>query len=103
MDGDYVASTGYAQLRAKVSARFLYFLLHVHHVVSEVIARCTGTSYPAINSKDLGSIKIFAPVLCEQQKIANFLSAIDTKIELIAGLISQAQTFKKGLLQQMFI
>lgn len=39
----------------------------------------------------------------EQTKIANFLSAIDDKINLIAAELTQAKTFKKGLLQQMFV
>jgi type I restriction enzyme S subunit len=39
----------------------------------------------------------------EQQKIADFLSAIDAKINLVADELSEAQDFKKGLLQQMFV
>lgn len=65
--------------------------------------RCTGTSYPAINSSDLSSIEMFVPCLEEQTKIANFLSAIDQKIEVVAQQIEQAKTWKKGLLQQMFV
>jgi type I restriction enzyme S subunit len=65
--------------------------------------RCTGTSYPAINSSDLSSIEILIPCLEEQTKIANFLSSIDQKIEVVAQQIEQAKTWKKGLLQQMFI
>ena len=62
-----------------------------------------GTSIKGITSKDLKNITVRLPILQEQQKIANFLSAIDKKIELVAGQLEQARTFKKGLLQQMFI
>lgn len=39
----------------------------------------------------------------EQTKIANFLSAIDRKIDLVSQQLEQAKAFKKGLLQQMFV
>jgi type I restriction enzyme S subunit len=39
----------------------------------------------------------------EQTKIANFLSAIANKIDLVSQQLEQAKAFKKGLLQQMFV
>ena len=52
---------------------------------------------------DFSAMKLSVPSLVEQQKISNFLSAIDQKIELVATELNQARIFKKGLLQQMFI
>ena len=56
-----------------------------------------------ITNKDFFDMPILYPCLEEQTKIANFLSAIDQKIEVVAQQIEQAKTWKKGLLQQMFV
>ena len=48
-------------------------------------------------------IKVIAPELDEQVKIANVLSVLDNKINLVAKQIELTQTFNKGLLQQMFV
>jgi len=102
-DGEeYVASTGYAQLRAYESGRFLFQLLHTDAFVYQVLARCTGTNYPAINSSDLEIISVPFPSLCEQQKIADCLSSLDELIELQAKQLEALQTHKKGLMQQLF-
>jgi type I restriction enzyme S subunit len=46
---------------------------------------------------------ILIPSLPEQTKIANFLAAIDKKINHCQGQIEKAAIWKKGLLQQMFV
>lgn len=64
----------------------------------------TGTtSVAAIYSKDLFKLKFFIPSLPEQQKIAAFLSTLDRQINLVSQQLERMQTFKKGLLQQMFV
>lgn len=56
-----------------------------------------------LNKSAFLEISFSKPTLEEQTKIANFLSSIDQKIEIVAQQIEQAKTWKKGLLQQMFV
>jgi len=53
--------------------------------------------------ENFSQIKIPLPSNAEQTKIANFLSAIDKNIELVTKKIEHTKTYKKGLLQQMFV
>ena len=99
----HVASTGYAVLRARESPKFLYQAVHEDRFVNRVLERCTGTNYPAINSNDLAKIQLTIPHPAEQRKIADFLSALDRKIDLVAQELTFARSFKAGLLQQMFV
>ena len=56
-----------------------------------------------MSEKDFLNFIIKLPCIKEQQKIADFLSAIDTKIEKISDELEDLKEFKKGLLQQMFV
>ena len=62
-----------------------------------------ATGVPSLNTTSIGNIELKVPSLKEQTKIANFLSSIDQKIEVVAQQIEQAKQWKKGLLQQMFV
>ncbi|MDA3860205.1 MAG: restriction endonuclease subunit S [Melioribacteraceae bacterium] len=100
--GNYVASTGYAQIRTKNIGEFLFQHLHNQKFVAKVINKCTGTSYPAINSTDLSSITVSFPTLLEQQKIASFLTAVDEKLQALKKKKSLLEQYKKGIMQKFF-
>ncbi|EHQ44314.1 EcoKI restriction-modification system protein HsdS [Myroides odoratus] len=101
-EGRYVASTGYAQIRTKQNPQFVFQYLHNQKFVDKVIERCTGTSYPAINSSDLGNIHIHYPHLNEQSKIASFLSLVDERIQTQNKIIEYQETLMLGVLTKIF-
>ncbi len=98
----YVASTGYAQLRANEDSKFLYQYLHTQNFVNNVLEKCTGTSYPAINSSDLSKIIIYKPSLEEQQKIGDFFTLLDKRIEQQEQKIALLKDYKKAMMQKIF-
>lgn len=56
-----------------------------------------------LSAEIVKSIMIPLPSLPEQQKIADFLSSVDAKIDAIKSQVEKLEAFKKGLLQQMFV
>ena len=98
----YVASTGYAQLRAHECPEFLYQLLHTDTFVNSVLARCTGSNYPAINPSDLATIRVTLPRKPEQKKIADCLGSLDDLIAAEDRKLYALRQHKRGLMQQLF-
>jgi type I restriction enzyme S subunit len=101
-DLNYVASTGYAQLRAYESNAYLFQYLHNDGFVDRVLEKCTGSNYPAINSSDLSKILVEVPEPKEQQKIADCLSSIDALITAQMQKLDALKAHKKGMMQQLF-
>ena len=101
-DEDVVFSTGYAQLRTKNDARFLFLLLRQDDFVNEVLDNCTGTSYPAINPSKLSDIKIYVPIdKNEQQAIAEVLTAMDEEIESLKIEKDKMIQIKEGAMDDL--
>ena len=63
----------------------------------------SGSTIPHIYFKDYKKESCGIPTFTEQTKIANFLLAIDTKIQQTEKQIEHTETWKKGLLQKMFV
>ena len=103
-ENNWVFSTGYAQLRPINDGYFLLTLLQNDDFVKLVLDRCTGTSYPAINSKDLADIDVSIPIdNKEQEKIGAYFTNLDNLITLHQRKLETLQKMKKSLLQKMFV
>ncbi|MCR2093335.1 restriction endonuclease subunit S [Campylobacter upsaliensis] len=103
-NGDYVASTGYAQIRTKECVNFVYYALLENSFVERVILKSTGSNYPAITSNDFADLKIPLPPLQEQEEIAEFLDSkvaqIDSVIEKTKKQIKLIKEYKNTLINE---
>lgn len=62
----------------------------------------TGTAQPKLNAEVCKKIKLYLPPLPEQQKIADFLTTIDTRIQQLSQKVELLEDYKKGVMQQIF-
>jgi type I restriction enzyme S subunit len=62
-----------------------------------------GSGLPNIQMKEINKFLVKLPEIAEQQKLANFFSSLDSKIDLVSTQIKNTKAFKKGLSQQMFV
>ena len=88
---------------SRLNNNFLKVYFESPQFQKNLLDLCTGATRLYIGISEQRKLPISLPCLEEQTKIANLLSAIDQKIEVVAQQIEQAKTWKKGLLQQMFV
>ena len=100
---DNIALSGDLNIfRTKENGIFLSYLIR-SKLKMQIAQLAQGNSVVHLYASQLKGVSFSLPCLEEQTKIANFLSAIDQKIEVVAQQIEQAKQWKKGLLQQMFV
>lgn len=102
-DIQWVASTGYAQIRTQTDyPAFLYYVLNTSKYNKAVMVRCTGSSYPAINSEDLSKIPFYKCGIAEQKKIADFLSLLDERIATQNKVIEDLKKLKSAIIEKHY-
>ena len=103
LNGDYVFSTGYAQLRPIISGYFLLSLVQNDSFVKSVLSRCTGTSYPSISADELSKIQVL--VSNDEQElyaIGKLFQKLDRLIILHQHKLDKLKNLKKAYLSEMF-
>jgi type I restriction enzyme, S subunit len=88
-------------IRTSLYNKFLlnYLILEKQNIIKTYLQGGQGN----LSADIIKSLTIPIPSLPEQTKIANFLSSLDEKINHTETQIQQTQTWKKGLLQKMFV
>ncbi|MEM7047880.1 MAG: restriction endonuclease subunit S [Pseudomonadota bacterium] len=80
---------------------FLFYIVQTEEFL-KTADQSSGSKMPRADWSIVGQKHFDIPHPDEQKKIADFLTAIDHRIDLIDKQISQTQAYKKGLMQQMF-
>lgn len=83
--------------------QFMALVLKSGIARKQLVARGKTGTMTTIGQEDVATVKIPIPNEQEQEKIANFLTTIDRKIEVLSRQIEKTEQFKKGLLQKLFV
>lgn len=79
---------------------FVYSLLENHS--SKIRMLAAEHAVPLINKTTFSKYELHIPSIKEQIKIANFLTAIDEKINLLKEKATALAEYKKGMMQKIF-
>lgn len=82
--------------------KFLYELISDTDFLKKRSALANGTGQKELSEKEFLNFDLRLPVVEEQQKIADFLTALDDKITAEKSKLTASKQFKKALLQRMF-
>ena len=88
-------------VKDEVSSEFIYYCQPI--IKHFCYKYANGSTFLEISKQTLAKLKLMIPNKDEQNKISDFLSKFDNKIQQEECILSYLKTYKKGLLQQMFI
>ena len=91
------------QTKERLDSIYMEYLTQTHLFRHYVKVGCSGSVRDSLNFDEMEKFKFNIPSLNEQIKISEFLISLDNQLELIETQIDKSKTWKKGLLQKMFV
>jgi type I restriction enzyme S subunit len=88
---------------ASINDNFLFQYLKTDFFNKEVLRNVEGGVRNYLFYENFARIKFNLPCFEEQNKVTNFLSSVDSKIDVESQLLKRLEEQKKFLLQQMFV
>lgn len=80
-----------------------YVAYYINQMLKKKISTLAkGSSISNVYNSDLKKLNIVLPSLSEQEKIASFLSSVDSKIEQLSKKRTFLEQYKKGVMQKIF-
>ena len=92
-----------ARIKEKFDSKFIFQNTLTNRFTQYVKVISQRSGQPGVNGKEYGEYELFLPIYREQQAIGAYFSNLDNLITAHQEKISQLETLKKKLLQDMFI
>ena len=80
----------------------LFFCFQVGNLKKSIMRLVSGSTVYHLYSRDLSKLTLNLPSLPEQQKIADFLTSVDRKIQALSSKVALLKDYKKGVMQKIF-
>jgi len=100
---NYVLNQRMGGLRAKINIDVKFASLYINYHQKYFKLHGQGSSQLNLSKGDVLDFDLPRPCVEEQTKIANFLTAIDDKLNHNQTQLDAMKQYKSGLLQQMFV
>lgn len=81
---------------------FLAPLLRTNSIHKQIRVIAQGIKVLSISPTSLGTVVLYRPKKKEQKKIADFLSAVDSRIEGLETMMDLQKRYKQGVMQRIF-
>ena len=90
------------KILTKENKKFIYNMLQNKNYIKKIENNISGSDPPNLSTESIKDINITIPILQEQEKIADFLSSVDVKINLTENKLELLKKKKKGIMQKIF-
>ncbi|NCB78296.1 MAG: restriction endonuclease subunit S [Negativicutes bacterium] len=93
---------GYRADKNILSPEFARYLFHSSGVRSSIVRLAQGSTRYNISKVQMMQLSVELPPIDEQEKIADFLTAVDERIRLQEQKLVKLEQYKRGVMQQIF-
>jgi len=95
-------SACYINLKSEENKFFTFYLLQTSIIKNHFNKELTGSTIKNLSLTTIKNTKALFPSEKEQEKIASFLGAVDTRINQLRRNHELLQTYKRGVMQKIF-
>lgn len=92
-----------AKMKEEYDARFIKYAFSTTDIVNQIYGNTNDTVQPTLNLTELKRLTIRTPELVEQQSIAEVLSSLDDKIDLLHQQNKTLEALAETLFRQWFV